>query len=384
VGHPFLQVIDVGDPTSPQPRGTVDWGGPWGRVATNVAVAGDHAFVRGHQCTCTSCAGYVWVFDLSNPDSPENVATIGGYFGPISSDPGDVEIAGDHAYVTGWNLQVWDIGNPSSPEYLTTMPLNHSRAIAIAGNCAYVATAGGVHGIDVENPATPRPVGSVRISGRLAATADAVLVATATGLEIYPAHCAQTVPVLLSGFTAEPRDRAVLLSWFTSFEYLHDGFNVYRSRRIDSGYAKLNDRLVRGRGPRSYLDRDVRPSTKYWYRLGDVGLDGREVLHDPASVATPAWGLGTALHSSSPNPFRRETALHFTLSARSRAKLAVYDVAGRLVRTVLDEELPEGDHAVSWDGRGHGGIRVAGGTYFVKLTAGDVTGTRKVLFLGAK
>ena len=159
---------------------------------------------------------------------------------------------------------------------------------------------------------------------------------------------------------------------------------MYRSQWLRSGYARVNDRLVRGRSPYTYLDRTVQPSTTYYYRLGDIGLDGRETLHDPISVTTPAWGVRTTLNLASPNPFRKETALSFTLAAPAQAKLAVYDVAGRLVRTVVHEELPEGDHTVSWDGRDNAGVRVAGGTYFAKLTATDITQTRKVVFLGGK
>jgi len=194
----------------------------------------------------------------------------------------------------------------------------------------------------------------------------------------------EPVPVLLSGFTAEPRDRGVFLSWFTSFESLHEGFNVYRSRSLQSGFALLNDQLIRGRSPYSYLDRSVQASTTYYYKLGDVGQDGHEVLHDPTMVTTPAWRMRTALDLGRPSPFRDETLLSFTLGAPTATELAVYDVAGRLVRVLLREELPQGDHAVSWDGRDDSRLRVSGGTYFVKLTAGDVTRTRKVVFLGGQ
>jgi flagellar hook assembly protein FlgD len=90
------------------------------------------------------------------------------------------------------------------------------------------------------------------------------------------------------------------------------------------------------------------------------------------------------LRLASPTPFRAETLLSFTLAAPVRARLGIYDVAGRLVRTIVDEDLREGDHVATWDGRDGAGLRVSGGTYFVKLTAGDVTRTRKVVFLGGK
>ncbi|MBZ0270302.1 T9SS type A sorting domain-containing protein [bacterium] len=178
--------------------------------------------------------------------------------------------------------------------------------------------------------------------------------------------------------------RDVLISWFTSFEYLHDGFNLYRSRLLSSDYAKLNDGLIRGRSPYSYLDRSVQPSTTYYYKVGAVDWRGHEVIHATTSVTTAAWGDPTALSRARPSPFGHQTLIEFTLSAPAHAKLTVYDVAGRLVRVLVEEDLPDGKHEVTWNGRDDDGLRVSGGTYFVKLTASDVTQTRKVVFLGAQ
>ena len=82
------------------------------------------------------------------------------------------------------------------------------------------------------------------------------------------------------------------------------------------------------------------------------------------------------------NPASPATALSFSLPTEQAARVAVYDVAGRMVRDIVNEELPEGDHAAIWDGRNARGQRVAGGTYFVRLHAGGETQTRKVVFLG--
>ena len=54
------------------------------------------------------------------------------------------------------------------------------------------------------------------------------------------------------------------------------------------------------------------------------------------------------------------------------------------MRTIVDEDLGEGDHTGTWDGRDGAGLRVSGGTYFVKLTAGDATQTSKVVLLGVR
>ena len=76
--------------------------------------------------------------------------------------------------------------------------------------------------------------------------------------------------------------------------------------------------------------------------------------------------------------------LSFTLATAQEAKLAVYDVAGRLMRVVVRDDLPEGEHTAIWDGRDDTGLRVAGGTYFVRLEVGDTSHTRKVVYLGGK
>jgi len=105
-------------------------------------------------------------------------------------------------------------------------------------------------------------------------------------------------------------------------------------------------------------------------------------LHDPIEFTTPAWELRPALAPGAPNPFSRGTTLSFSLPTERAARLAVYDVAGRLVRRLVDEVLPAGDYDVDWDGRNDRGRRVAGGTYLVRLQAGGETLTEKVVFLG--
>ncbi|MRR09830.1 T9SS type A sorting domain-containing protein, partial [bacterium] len=82
----------------------------------------------------------------------------------------------------------------------------------------------------------------------------------------------------------------------------------------------------------------------------------------------PAVKIGTL--QASPNPASRGTAISFQLAGRSRVRLAVYDIAGRNVRSLLLGELPAGRHSVRWDGRNGDGAAVGSGVYFVALDAG--------------
>jgi hypothetical protein len=84
--------------------------------------------------------------------------------------------------------------------------------------------------------------------------------------------------------------------------------------------------------------------------------------------------------SSRPNPFSSPgTSIEFRLPETATVKLAVYDVAGHLVRNLLEERAPAGPHAMFWDGRDNVGRKLATGVYFVKIeVAGQVAGTTKV------
>ena len=73
---------------------------------------------------------------------------------------------------------------------------------------------------------------------------------------------------------------------------------------------------------------------------------------------------------SYPNPFNPQTVIPFALPQSGYVNLAVYDAAGRLVRTLVDEERPAGQQAIRWDGMDTTGRAVASGTYFVRMKAG--------------
>jgi hypothetical protein len=88
-----------------------------------------------------------------------------------------------------------------------------------------------------------------------------------------------------------------------------------------------------------------------------------------------AGGMGeipmvTALIRNYPNPFNPATSIAFSLAVRERVGLSVYDVSGRLVAVLIDDDLAPGLHAARWDGRDEGGSVVASGTYFARMTAG--------------
>jgi hypothetical protein len=87
------------------------------------------------------------------------------------------------------------------------------------------------------------------------------------------------------------------------------------------------------------------------------------------------------LHQNYPNPFNPSTAIEFHLPRRERVSLRVYDVSGRLVRTIVEETLETGDHLFTWDGHNDRGAQVASGVYFYMLKSDSIRQARKAVLL---
>jgi hypothetical protein len=86
-----------------------------------------------------------------------------------------------------------------------------------------------------------------------------------------------------------------------------------------------------------------------------------------------------AVRPARPNPFRERTKITFLLPEPMTARLELFDVAGRRVRTLRSGPSPAGWNAEAWDGRDAAGHRVASGTYFVRLDAGGKTATDRLV-----
>jgi flagellar hook assembly protein FlgD len=84
---------------------------------------------------------------------------------------------------------------------------------------------------------------------------------------------------------------------------------------------------------------------------------------------------------ASPNPFVGRTSLALALPVAGHATVRIYDVAGRLVRTVMDEQRRAGPVAIDWDGRNDLGASTAAGIYLVRLQVGDVVVSGKLMRL---
>jgi endonuclease I len=108
------------------------------------------------------------------------------------------------------------------------------------------------------------------------------------------------------------------------------------------------------------------------------------MIYDSSSVIGVGDGpTARSLHlrGNAPNPFSANTTIRFDLPARARASLRVYDVSGRLVRTLTDGELEAGPHQVEWSGKSESGARLAAGLYLLRLDAAGESATRRMVLV---
>jgi len=97
---------------------------------------------------------------------------------------------------------------------------------------------------------------------------------------------------------------------------------------------------------------------------------------------------GHRLFGNYPNPFNQGAGIRFQVSGvrdqglgDTRVKLAIYNILGQHIRTLVDEEKPEGTYRVYWDGRDKNGQAVPSGVYFYRLQAGDFSEVKKMILL---
>jgi hypothetical protein len=196
-----------------------------------------------------------------------------------------------------------------------------------------------------------------------------------------PGETVSLVLALTNAGTADATDLALVLSSGDS------------TVAVVHGAASLGDVPV-GEGAANDADpfsvsiaagADERRAT-LWIALGGSAGETQSALrYDLAVVRPDPTARSLALAPCRPNPFRGGTTARLDLPGDGRAThrvlVRIYNVAGRLVATAFDGELPPGSHEITWDGRGADGTRAASGVYFIRADAAGATRTRKAVLL---
>ena len=187
-----------------------------------------------------------------------------------------------------------------------------------------------------------------------------------------------SVPVLFSRFDARPSGANVEVSWLLQSDETMESYTLYRSEGKSTTRVAITNAPVSGIEGK-YVDTSVQAGSTYHYDLLVRTTDGDEFRSPVATVSLPAMGL--TLHQNAPNPFNPLTTIRYDLPANARVRLSIIDVAGRRVRTLVDEQQTAGSRSAIWNGRDDAGRAVASGVYFYVLDAGKERLTRKLVLL---
>ncbi len=127
-------------------------------------------------------------------------------------------------------------------------------------------------------------------------------------------------------------------------------------------------------------------NVQFWYVVLSKEAAVDETKSHNVLAAEPALPKEFALSQNYPNPFNPSTTIKFQLPDKNglepvRTVLKIYDILGRLVRTVVDEEMPPGFYTKQWQGLNDQGNRISSGVYFYTLTAGEFRDSKKMLMI---
>ncbi len=193
------------------------------------------------------------------------------------------------------------------------------------------------------------------------------------------------LPVELTSFTAALNNSAVELNWNTATEVNNYGFEVQRSQ-TQKNYDWKKIGFVKGAGnsnsPNSYSFTDKNPvgSASFSYRLKQIDIDGNFKYYDAITVSLSS-STNAELMQNSPNPFNPSTAIKFYIPNNTDVAIKIYDIIGREVMTLINNQTTAGYHIVYWNGRDSYGRDAASGVYLYRLTAGNFSETRKMNLL---
>ena len=87
------------------------------------------------------------------------------------------------------------------------------------------------------------------------------------------------------------------------------------------------------------------------------------------------------LLGNSPNPFNQNTTIRYLLANTEKVSLKIYDISGKLIKTLVEDYRGPGEHSITWYGRNNNGNQVPSGIYFSRISVGDFAESKKMIFI---
>lgn len=178
------------------------------------------------------------------------------------------------------------------------------------------------------------------------------------------------IPVELISFKVEISKGCVLSKWITATETNNRGFEIERKGNQQTwktiGFVAGNGTTTKPKHY-SYEDKNL-PSGKYFYRLKQIDYDGS---FEYSNVIEVVVGLPDKyeLEQNYPNPFNPSTRIKYAISSKQFVSLKVYDILGRELATLVNEEESAGSYEVEFNAP-----YLSSGVYFYQLKVYNTDG----------
>ena len=195
---------------------------------------------------------------------------------------------------------------------------------------------------------------------------------------VYSNTYSWVTPVELTSFNASISHTKVQLNWQTATELNNQGFEIQRKIE-NSDWFTIGFRTGKGTTTEltSYFyEDDISEinSDKLYYRLKQIDYSGTFSYSNEVEVITQP--LDFALYQNYPNPFNPVTIIKYEIPKNSNVKLEIFDVLGRKVTTLVNEEKQAGRYKEEFDAS-----VLASGIYYYRIVAEGFTSTKKMMLL---
>ncbi len=193
---------------------------------------------------------------------------------------------------------------------------------------------------------------------------------------------AETVlPVELTDFNSATNENYVILNWKTFSETNNSGFNIERSVSNKGIQNWKTIGFVNGKGttssPEEYSFTDAGiTSGKYNYRLKQIDYNGSFQYFNLDNEVTVGIPVKFTLFQNYPNPFNPATVINCQLPVSGFISLKIYDLVGKEIITLVNENQDAGYHSIEFNGSG-----LSSGVYFYKLETEGFAETKRMTLI---
>ena len=284
-----------------------------------------------------------------------------------------------------WSLTLIDTKGTTDPGDDTEQPLTRTSSYAFTLDAAAKQGAQGSPGMQTADDGARSPLAPPRLDALMRTGADGAAKSDATSSPRFALRIETggALPVEYGRFDASTSERRVALRWETTRETNNDGFYVEHQRlsptdstTAPSAWASLG--FVEGakqaeRGQAYQFDTPELDYGTHAFRLRQVDVDGTTAFSKTLR-ARVRLDEAVSVQAPYPNPVRQSATLNVTVRDQQPVRIQLYDVLGRRIGTIMDEELPAQEtHTLQIDAQ-----RLASGVYFLRILGDDFTTTERM------